>query len=184
MSESKRVSYSITLRANPNDKNKIELINYLKSFDRGEATKKVEDILMAALLSLAKQYSGEYTPEQLRLSGLENCNALSHHSSYIRQALNIAEAQHLYAHQQLRSQEQVTYINDPVQEGGIVNAGERSLPDRANASANNGTTAIFVPSATGPALEEDIEAKEELEAIPSTLAADGNISDVMAMFGT
>jgi len=166
MSESKRVSYSITLRANPNDKNKIELINYLKSFDRGEATKKVEDILMAALLSLAKQYSGEYTPEQLRLSGLENCNALSHHSSYLRQALNIIEPNYRYIPQQARLQEPLTYINDRVNEVVAI---------KTEVASNHRNDSI--------ALETKIEATEETEDFTSSLAEEGDMSDVMSMFG-
>ena len=144
MNDNKRISYSITLRAYPSERNKLELINYLKSLDRGQATKKVEDLLLAALLSLAKQHSGQYTAEQLRLSCLENCNALAHHSSYLKQAVIVTGLAH-------------------------VNISE------------------FVTGNKCDQIEglEELEELDEIQnnPIPSTLAEDGNISDVLEMFG-
>lgn len=98
MKDSQRESYSFTLRACPSDTNTIELIEYLRSLGRSVANRKIEDALMKTLLSLAKLHSGKYTPEQLRLSCLNSCDALSSHSTYLRQAFNIAEPHQLYSY--------------------------------------------------------------------------------------
>ncbi len=167
MNESKRQSYSLTLRANPSDRNKMELINYLKSFDRGLATKKVEDILMAALLSLAKEYSGKYNQEQLRKSCLENCNALLHHSSYLRQVLNVGEGSDLEIKSSIRAVEGTPDLNESVSSNGV------GLRDGNKGQSNGGS-----PKNNTVEVEE-----AEIEEIPSSIVEDGNVSDVNAMFG-
>lgn len=91
MSNDRRSSYSFTLRAAPSDTNEIELIDYLKSLGRAVASRKIEDALMKTLLSLAKQHSGKYTKHELRLSCLNSCDALSSHSTYLREAFNILD---------------------------------------------------------------------------------------------
>lgn len=98
MTENQRESYSFTLRAYQGDTNAIELIRYLRSLGRSVAKQKIEDALMKTLLSLAKQHSGNYTQEQLRLSCLSSIDALVSHSNYLRQAFNISEPQHLYSY--------------------------------------------------------------------------------------
>lgn len=97
MSKKDSESFSFTLRTCRSDVNTSELIAYLHSLGRSVANRKIEDALMKSLLSLAKQHSGKYTSEQLRLSCLDSIDALASHSSYLRQAFNIGEPQQLYS---------------------------------------------------------------------------------------
>ena len=67
-----------------------ELIDYLQSVDKAIAKSKIEDILLAALLPVARLHSGKYTQEQLRLTCLESCESLDKYSSFLRQILMIS----------------------------------------------------------------------------------------------
>ena len=92
MNDAVRESYTFTLRANQYDTNRIELIRYLKKLERRDAHRMIESALMAELLTLAKQETGKYSPEQLRVSCLESCKNLCDHLSYLRQLFNIVES--------------------------------------------------------------------------------------------
>ncbi len=93
MSNNQRQSYSFTLRACPSDTNIIELIDYLRSLGRSVANRKIEDALIKTMLSLAKQHSGKYSPQELKLSCLNSCDALTSHSNYLRQTFNVIDPQ-------------------------------------------------------------------------------------------
>ena len=70
-----------------------ELIDYLQSVDKAIAKSKIEDILLAALLPVARLHSGKYTQEQLRLTCLESCESLDKYSSFLRQILMISRSE-------------------------------------------------------------------------------------------
>ncbi len=157
----------MTLRATASDVNTIELINYLKSLGRSLANKKIEDLLMAGLLSLAKQHSGEYTSEQLRLSCLESCNALSFHSSYLRQVFGVPQPG---INPYLGTNNASEWVNGNGNGVGTIH----HSGGHANESPD------LVKSASFPVTEV---IDPESESIPSELTERGNLSDLDAAFG-
>lgn len=85
-----RKSFTVTLR--PYSSSVLaEVVDYLNSLERESAAKKVADVLMMSLLPLARQSAQKFTPSQLRITCLESCDAMNKHSSYLRQALMVAQ---------------------------------------------------------------------------------------------
>ncbi len=168
MTKVKRISVSFTLRAYPGETNTIELINYLKDLGKDLTNKKVEAILMAALLPLAKQHTGKYTMEQLRLSALETRNALDLHCSYINQALNQAS---------LTPQLVNNSLGSPVVNSHNDNSTENFPADNSQKAQTQNSE--IIPST----LTTVGEAPLQEEQFQSLLTEDGNVSDIDDLLG-
>ena len=153
-----RDSFTITLRAYSTDVVLCELVNYLKALDRSLAKQKIEEVLIMALLPLAKQHSGKYSHEQLRLSCLEAENSLTKHSSYLRQALMVAPAP------------QVSY---PYAYAPLPPTNNISTAPNVNNHHDNGSSEDFSGS----------DLREEQTSFTSHLQDKGSIEDVTRMFG-
>lgn len=88
MSTPKKLRKNYSIRLQPYEQTLLaEVIDYLSSLDRDEARKKVEDILVTCLLPLARNQNGDVSPEKLRLTTLESCNALMQYDRFLRQVI-------------------------------------------------------------------------------------------------
>jgi hypothetical protein len=75
---------SLTLRLQPYEGTILaEVVDYLNSLDPTEANQNVINSLIMTLLPLARYHQGNSSPEQLRLTCLEACDALAKHASYL-----------------------------------------------------------------------------------------------------
>jgi hypothetical protein len=88
----KRVSLSLRLQPYEGDP-MAEVADYLNSLPKDEVNRKVADILVAALLPIARYKCGEYTSEQLRFACWEAQDSLNKHGSNMRLALGVEQPQ-------------------------------------------------------------------------------------------
>ncbi|MGI2908565.1 hypothetical protein [Tolypothrix sp. VBCCA 56010] len=88
----KRVSLSLRLQPYSGDP-MAEVADYLNSLPKDEVNRKVADILVAALLPIARYKCGEYTTEQLRFACWEAQDSLNKHGSNMRLALGVEQPQ-------------------------------------------------------------------------------------------
>ncbi len=58
-----------------------------------DANATLANLLVMTLLPLARYRDGEHSPEQLRVTCLEACDALSKHASYLRQVIGVSQPQ-------------------------------------------------------------------------------------------
>ncbi|MBW4504965.1 MAG: hypothetical protein KME64_00365 [Scytonematopsis contorta HA4267-MV1] len=94
MSRTKRMRVSLSLRLQPYSGDPMaEVAEYLNSLSKDEVNRKVADILVAALLPIARYHSGQYTPEQLRFACWEAADSLNKHGSNMRLALGVEQPQ-------------------------------------------------------------------------------------------
>lgn len=85
---------SFTLRLQPYEGTILaEVVDYLNSLDPSEANQNVINSLIMTLLPLARYHQENCSPEQLRLTCLEACDALAKHASYLRQVLQVSQPQ-------------------------------------------------------------------------------------------
>lgn len=94
MSPSRRRK-SFNLRLQPYEGTLLaEVVVYLNSLERDEANRKIAALLIMCLLPLARQKQGEvFSEQEKRMCCLEACDALSKHSSFLRQALRVSQPQ-------------------------------------------------------------------------------------------
>ena len=88
----KRVSLSLRLQPYSGDP-MAEVADYLNSLPKDEVNRKVADILVAALLPIARYKCGEYTTEQLRFACWESQDSLNKHGSNMRLAMGVEQPQ-------------------------------------------------------------------------------------------
>ncbi|GAX45753.1 hypothetical protein NIES4075_67740 [Tolypothrix sp. NIES-4075] len=88
----KRVSLSLRLQPYEGDP-MAEVVDYLNSLPKDEVNRKVADILVAALLPIARYKCGNYTPEQLRFACWESQDSLNKHGSNMRLAMGVEQPQ-------------------------------------------------------------------------------------------
>ncbi|MEM6754080.1 MAG: hypothetical protein AAF630_14025 [Cyanobacteria bacterium P01_C01_bin.38] len=94
MTRIKKKRYSLSLRLQPYEGDLMaEVVDYLNGLPSCEMNRKVADILVAALLPLARYESGNYTHEQLRFTCWESQDCLNKHSSNMRLALGVEQPQ-------------------------------------------------------------------------------------------
>jgi hypothetical protein len=87
---------SLSLRLQPYEGDLLaEVVDYLNSLPKDEVNRKVADILVAALLPIARYHSGEYTPEQLRIACWEAQDSLNKHGSNMRFAMSVEQPQYV-----------------------------------------------------------------------------------------
>jgi hypothetical protein len=81
---------SFTLRLQPYKGSPLaSVVDYLESRETRDTKKLVTEILLMCFLPLARLEEGERTPEELRRTCLESCDALEKHASYLRQVLGV-----------------------------------------------------------------------------------------------
>ncbi|AFZ57598.1 hypothetical protein H6G54_30235 [Anabaena cylindrica FACHB-243] len=94
MNKIRKKRKSLSLRLQPYEGEPMaEVVDYLNSLSKEEVNRKVSDILVAALLPLARYHSGECTPEQLRFACWESQDVLNKHGSNLRLALGVEQPQ-------------------------------------------------------------------------------------------
>ena len=94
MSRVRRKRVSLSLRLQPYSGDPMaEVADYLNSLPKDEVNRKVADILVAALLPIARYHSGKYTPEQLRFACWESQDCLNKHGSNMRLAMGVEQPQ-------------------------------------------------------------------------------------------
>lgn len=94
MTRIKKKRYSLSLRLQPYEGDLMaEVVDYLNGLPSCEMNRKVADILVAALLPLARYESGNYTQEQLRFACWESQDCLNKHGSNMRLALGVEQPQ-------------------------------------------------------------------------------------------
>lgn len=94
MTRIKKKRYSLSLRLQPYEGDLMaEVVDYLNGLPKDEMNRKVADILVAALLPLARYETGDYTQEQLRFACWESQDCLNKHSSNMRLALGVEQPQ-------------------------------------------------------------------------------------------
>lgn len=81
---------SFTLRLQPYKGSPLaSVVDYLESRETRDTKKLVTEILLMCFLPLARLEEGDRTPEELRRTCLESCDALEKHASYLRQVLGV-----------------------------------------------------------------------------------------------
>ena len=94
MTRIRKKRYSLSLRLQPYEGDLMaEVVDYLNGLPSCEMNRKVADILVAALLPIARYESGNYTIEQLRFACWESQDCLNKHSSNMRLALGVEQPQ-------------------------------------------------------------------------------------------
>jgi len=94
MNRASRVRHSLSLRLQPYEGDLMaEVADYLNGLPKDERNRKIADILVAALLPLARYKSGNYTHEQLRFTCWESQDCLNKHGSNMRLALGVEQPQ-------------------------------------------------------------------------------------------
>jgi len=94
MTRIRKKRYSLSLRLQPYEGDLMaEVVDYLNGLPKDEMNRKVADILVAALLPLARYETGDYTQEQLRFACWESQDCLNKHSSNMRLALGVEQPQ-------------------------------------------------------------------------------------------
>lgn len=94
MTRIRKKRYSLSLRLQPYEGDLMaEVVDYLNGLPSCEMNRKVADILVAALLPIARYESGNYTQEQLRFACWESQDCLNKHSSNMRLALGVEQPQ-------------------------------------------------------------------------------------------
>jgi hypothetical protein len=94
MARARKKRVSLSLRLQPYDGDPMaEVVDYLNSLPKDEVNRKVADILVAALLPLARYHNGNYTPSQLRFACWESQDSLNKHGSNTRFALGVEQPQ-------------------------------------------------------------------------------------------
>lgn len=100
MVRSRKKRSSLSLRLQPYEGNVLaEVIDYLNTLPRDEMSQKLSDILVAALLPVARYASGNYTSDQLRMTCWECQDSLNKHSSNMRLALGVEQPQFVLPYQ-------------------------------------------------------------------------------------
>lgn len=100
MSRVRKKRLSLSLRLQPYSGDLLaEVVDYLNSLPKDEVNRKVADILVAAILPIARYHSGNYTSEQLRMSCWESQDSLNKHGSNMRLALGVEQPQFVLPHQ-------------------------------------------------------------------------------------
>ena len=67
-----------------------EVVRYLQSLERSDAQRRVENVLVMALLAQARLYDEAYSDEERRRCCIEACDALDKHASMLRQLVGVA----------------------------------------------------------------------------------------------
>lgn len=94
MSRVRKKRLSLSLRLQPYSGDLLaEVVDYLNSLPKDEVNRKVADILVAAILPIARYHSGNYTSEQLRMSCWESQDSLNKHGSNMRLAMCVEQPQ-------------------------------------------------------------------------------------------
>lgn len=90
MANPKAARPSFSLRLQPYEGSLLaEVVQYLNSLDRAEAQRRVENVLVMALLSQARLYDETRSPEERRRCCIESCDALEKHASNLRQLVGV-----------------------------------------------------------------------------------------------
>ena len=90
MSNKPKKRESFTLRLQPYKGSPLaSVVDYLESRETRDTKKLVTEILLMCFLPLARLEEGDRTPEELRRTCLESCDALEKHASYLRQVLGV-----------------------------------------------------------------------------------------------
>lgn len=93
MTKAKSGRPSFSLRLQPYDGSLLaEVVQFLNSLDRAEANRRVENVLVMALLAQARLYDETSSPEERRRCCIEACNALDKHASMLRQLVGVEAA--------------------------------------------------------------------------------------------
>lgn len=93
MAKPKTARPSFSLRLQPYEGSLLaEVVQYLNSLDRAEAQRRVENILVMALLPQARLYDETRSPEERRRCCIEACDALEKHASNLRQLVGVEAA--------------------------------------------------------------------------------------------
>ena len=93
MTKPKAARASFSLRLQPYDGSLLaEVVHYLNSLDRAEAQRRVESVLVMALLTQARLYDEAHSPEERRRCCIEACDALDKHASMLRQLVGVEAA--------------------------------------------------------------------------------------------
>lgn len=90
MTKAKPARASFSLRLQPYEGSLLsEVVQYLNSLDRAEAQRRVESVLVMALLTQARLYDDSCSAEERRRCCLESCDALEKHASTLRQLVGV-----------------------------------------------------------------------------------------------
>ena len=90
MTKSKSARPAFSLRVQPYDVSLLaEVVHYLNSLDRAEATRRIESVLVMALLTQARLYDPTCSPEERRRCCIGACDALEKHASMLRQLVGV-----------------------------------------------------------------------------------------------
>lgn len=93
MTKTKSSRPSFSLRLQPYDGSLLaEVVQFLNSLDRTEANRRVENVLVMALLAQARLYDQSSSHEERRRCCIEACDALDKHASMLRQLVGVEAA--------------------------------------------------------------------------------------------
>ena len=90
---------SFSLRLQPYEGSLLaEVVNYLNSLDRAEANRRVEGVLVMAMLAQARLYDPACSETERRRCCIEACDALEKHASMLRQLVGVEMPMHPVIH--------------------------------------------------------------------------------------
>ena len=122
MTRVRRKRVSLSLRLQPYEGDLLaEVVDYLNSLPKDEVNRKVADILVAALLPVARYHSGKYTQEQLRFACWEAQDCLNKHGSNMRLAMGVEQPQFVLPNQVMPQSGVMVNPNPPTHHNSATN---------------------------------------------------------------
>jgi hypothetical protein len=150
-----RKRVSLSLRLQPYEGDPIaEVTDYLNSLSKDVANRKVADILVAALLPLARYVAGTYTQEQLRFACWESQDAMNKHGTTMRFAMGVEQPQFVHD-KQVAPTSTVAPNANPAPVNALINStfdddeGESKMVGRPNALIQGKASSSDVDSLFG-----------------------------------
>lgn len=161
MTKPKTARPSFSLRLQPYEGSLLaEVVQFLNSLDRAEANRRVENVLVMALLAQARLYDESRSTEERRRCCIEACDALDKHASALRQLVGVEAVPSRWA------------------VGALAEATDRAERDRGSDSAG------MRPVDAALALETEDDDDETTHPTPaSRLNALASPDEVDALFG-
>ncbi|GEM_PF-1800510 len=104
MKHNRKKRVSLSLRFQPYEGDLLaEVVNYLNDLPRDEVQRKVADILVTALLPIARYTSGKYTTNELHVACWEAQDSLNKHCAHMRLAIGVEQPQMVQQPQMVHS---------------------------------------------------------------------------------
>lgn len=132
MAKEKTARASFSLRLQPYEGSLLaEVVHYLNSLDRAEATRRVESVLVMAMLAQARLYDESRSDEERRRCCIESCDALDKHASSLRQLVGVERPMRMPSYEVMPTVQEKATLSTKRQMGERdLEEGENDVDDR------------------------------------------------------